>query len=34
MESVADKIIKMLGERFGDIFDDDPGVPTKRYQPP
>lgn len=29
MESVADKIIKMLGERFGDIFDD-PHAPSSR----
>eukprot|EP00668_Euglena_longa_P014955 GGOE01018996.1.p1 GENE.GGOE01018996.1~~GGOE01018996.1.p1 ORF type:complete len:620 (-),score=223.30 GGOE01018996.1:659-2518(-) len=31
MESVADRIIKVLGDRFGDMFDDYQG--TKRYQP-
>eukprot|EP00667_Euglena_gracilis_P004108 EG_transcript_4125 len=31
MESVADRIIKTLGDRFGDMFDDYQG--TKRYQP-
>jgi len=32
MESVADKIIKMLGERFGDIFDD-PHTPCSSGSP-